>query len=121
MDKKLLQRIKNLGDSFDIESRDLSRILFWASSPKYEDFVFLEGGARINREQFLAVRNGIGIYRKDSVPCTGGHVREMMKKVREEKYKMVKTQQFQYAANLRDVEKKLQANLESRIPWKPEK
>lgn len=43
MDKKLLQRIKDLGDSFDIESRDLSRILFWASSPKYEDFVFLEG------------------------------------------------------------------------------
>lgn len=119
MDKKLLKKIKELGDSSDVEMRDLSRLLFWQNSPEFEDLVYVEGGARFSVESFLVMKSSGGLYL--SVPGTIGHLYRTMEYVKAEKFICIRAQAFQDAARLRDVEKKLLNDIESRKPWKSTK
>lgn len=115
MDKNLLDRIKQLGNSEDEELVNLSRVLFWGNSPTYEDLIYVETGARMSLEQFKSLKRYGSVHlrvfdehiisTKLTVPFVMAASLRRLAYLKNLKEFLVKTQSFARASEVRYTEK----------------
>ncbi len=103
-------RIREMILSGDEHLQNLGRILFWESNPTYWDFIYMEGHYRLYKWEFEKLKKGeyeSTTITKETAPFNITVIKENIIKVRDIKHIMIKSQNFQQAAAMRDEEIRL--------------